>query len=81
MKVEEIEKGLQLLNENIQPYRMKLILATREDPIEDWSFEKSLEYRARLLRRMTEDFKGWIVKFTSWGIALYKEIPQEFRRN
>jgi hypothetical protein len=83
MNTKEIEKGLYLLNKNIEPYRLALIEATAQDPVtlppSDWTFEKSLEARAELQRRITESFQGWVAKFNSWGIALYKLKPYEFR--
>jgi hypothetical protein len=79
MDIKEIQKALDLLNGNIQPYRLALVLATAEDPVtlppSERTFSKSLEARAELQRRITESFQGWVVKFDSWGIALYKLRP------
>jgi hypothetical protein len=75
MNAEEIRWGIELLNRNIEPYRLSLVEAKAGDPIENWTFERSLEYRAELARRITESFQGWVVKFESWGIGLYKLRP------
>jgi hypothetical protein len=84
MNAEEIRWGIELLNRNIEPYRLSLVLATAEDPVtlppSQRTFEKSLEALAELKRRITESFQGWVVKFNSWGIALYKLKPYEFRQ-